>query len=308
MQMLQMLQTDKGYTLITGGSGFVGRHLSKVLRTPHLLVLSRKARTDIPCITGDLTAQHTLKQLAKRLANYRITTVIHLAALIPTPANSADAFAHMRSNLEATMHLIHALPKTVKHFIFTSTGDVYGTPRKLPITEDHPTHPITHYAVSKLAAEHFLRVACKERAISLTILRSSQVYGPGEPVVKAIPIFISQFLKGEPPVLYGNPNDVRDYVYVSDLANAIALAAESEKSGTYNISGGKPYRIGNVLAKIKKLTRSPLTPQKAPTRREPFISYYSIRAATRDLGYTPEVSLTEGLRKEIAWFKEAMQK
>ncbi|MBI2549636.1 NAD(P)-dependent oxidoreductase [Candidatus Woesearchaeota archaeon] len=304
-------EKNKGLILITGGTGFIGKHLLNQLAASgrrSICVLTRQHRQQecyegFSCVKGDLTKPETLKSLSK----LNIHTAIHLAALIPNQENRNNAQEHMRQNLEGTINLFLALPPTVKHFIFMSTADVYGTPAKLPVSESHPTKPISYYAVSKLASEHFLRAACPKRNITLTILRLSHVYGPGEPVIKAIPTFISSFLGGKAPTLYSSPKEARDYVYVGDVATAIRLAAESEKGGIYNIASGKPHRIGKVMAEIRAQIKSPINPAITGQgkRQKPLVLYFSISAAKRKLGYEPKTPFAKGISHEIEWFKNA---
>jgi len=279
--------------LITGGSGFIGQHLVSALQQYDFLSLGRTQAN----IIADLTKPEDLQQLRKT----QIKTVIHLASLIPK-SQKYDKEYH-ESNYVGTKNLFHALPSGCSRFVYISTGDVYGEPVKVPISEEHQTKPLTDYASSKLESEDFLKTACRQAGISLAILRLSHIYGPGEPVVKAIPTFITTLLNNKQPVL-DSPLSARDYLYVTDVVDAILLAAASEKEGVYNIASGKPITIKEVLEKITSHLKSTIQP-KISSSKPPKIIYYSINAAQEQLRFKPKVELTEGLKNEIEWFKQA---
>ncbi|MBI2144030.1 NAD(P)-dependent oxidoreductase [Candidatus Woesearchaeota archaeon] len=307
-----MLQQNENIILLTGGSGFIGKHvLAELMNTGHrnVYALTRNCHKankseGFQRAEGDITKPETLKGLA----GLNITTAIHLAALMPNAENKNNITEHMLHNLEGTINLFNALPNTIRQFIFISTVDVYGKPARLPVKEDHPPNPESYYAISKLASEQYLKIACRERGTILTILRLSHVYGPGEPAIKAIPTFITSFLKGNAPVLYSSPNEARDYVYVDDTASAIRLAAETGKGGTYNIATGKPQKIWAVLEQIRKILKSQIEPriEKSGSRskkQKPLTLCFDITAAGKGLGYRPKTPFKEGLTRETEWFK-----
>jgi UDP-glucose 4-epimerase len=186
---------------------------------------------------------------------------------------------------------------------FISSFEVYGNPATLPIVESLPKIPINVYGVGKLHAENCLRVFCAELGIPLNILRLTHLYGPGERHNKAIPNFIKNCLEGRPHQLCGGGVDVREPVHVRDVAYAAWLTLGRKRNGIFNIAGGRSVTIRQILDAVQRLTEVTQPVQDRPADRPPLDVRFDLTHAREELGFEPQISLEEGLRDEIAWFR-----
>lgn len=295
--------------LVTGGTGFIGGPLLKLLSSApdtEAVVLARRVRKDhgnIRYIEVDLADIGSVEAFASTAGSFDV--LVHLMALIPTVASADPGVReYVRQNIGATVNLAACLGGRVKSVVYGSTLDVYGTVKTLPVTEAHQTEPLTYYGATKLAAEKLLAVLCRERDIPLSILRFSQVYGPGEPVIKAIPAFISAVVDGRPPVVYGDGSDLRDYVYVDDAAAAVMCAIRSDSAGgVFNISGGRPVSLLEVLETVIEAGKSSLRPVFDERRKDRIDMHFDISCAKDVLGWAPSISLCEGITREVRYFE-----
>lgn len=293
--------------LVTGASGFVGGHLLATLAAdpggPPVIALGRRRPARLGAATfveADLTDAGALAAARPRLR--AVSTVIHLAAAVPTVADdSDDADALHAANVVATANLLAVVPDGA-HVVFAGTVDQYGVPASLPITEDHPLAPVTRYGRSKVAAEARLRAGCLARGLPLTVLRLTQLYGPGDPVVKAIPSFIAALRAGRAPVLHGDGGELRDYLYVGDAARAFAQAAAGPAGDyrAFNIASGQPVTIAGVLDLLLQVTGAGVRPERAPRRKPAIDLVLDVGRARTELGFAAEVALADGLRRQWA--------
>jgi UDP-glucose 4-epimerase len=299
--------------LVTGGTGFIGRHVVAALAAAgyKCLVTTRTTvksnHPSIEYMSCNLAAPESISQLRPFID--MADTVIHVAALIPpaTPLHE-EIVSYTISNVLATATLLEAVVKSLDQrktekpsLVFTSTLDVYGIPQRLPVQEEDPTEPHTIYAVTKLSAENLCRMFERACDIPVTILRLSHVYGPGEPVIKAIPQFIAKILQGESPVIYGDGEDARDYVYVSDVAEAVIKAAQRRLSGTFNISGGRGHTIREVAETIIQISGKKLQPIFKERRQAASKIVISNEKAREQLDWLPRTSLPEGLVQQYEY-------
>jgi UDP-glucose 4-epimerase len=177
--------------------------------------------------------------------------------------------------------------------------DVYGRPQYLPIDERHPTEPATYYGATKLAAEKLLTVRCHQTGCGLLILRLTQTYGPGEPPVKIIPQTIARVAGGEPPVLFGDGSDLRDYLHVSDVAEAIVRAFRSRAAGVLNLASGTSRPVGEVVATILRVAGQSIAPTRLPSRKPCNHYTFDISRARQALGAWPLRDFEQGLREQF---------
>lgn len=296
--------------LVTGGTGFIGSKVVKKLKENkniYIIILSRsksgKEHSNIEYVKCDLSNEIDFKKIYTRImdADY----ILHMAAMVPRSSLQQENIEeNIKQNLLTTINLLKYLPKNLEGFIYSSTIDVYGRPLYVPINESHPTNPLTYYGASKLASEKYLNIFLSHRGVPLTILRYSQVYGPGEPKIKAIPVFIDKILKNESPILFGNGSDIRDYVYVDDIANATISALKKNIGGVFNIGSGVGYHIREVLDTIIKISGKNIKPIYKKRIKEAYASIMNITKAKEELGYVPSTTLEQGLRKEYEWMKK----
>jgi len=297
--------SDSIRVLVTGGTGFIGQRLVRALSLGGFETWALcRALDRVPeqwkgleryphLIFCDLTDRGAVEKIKSALNG--ITHVIHGAAIIPgsTPPSRQEDFV---GNLVMTSNLIACLPSSVCSLIFMSTLDVYGDPLYVPVNEGHPLLPKTLYAASKVACEQYLKLILAERTVQLIILRLSQVYGPGEPVIKAISKFIHSVMSGQAPILYGAGMSVRDYVYVDDVVDSILLSLRSLRGGVFNVATGKGVTIRDVAQMVCELSGSQFTPFLKPSDQHETRIVLDITQAREQLGYIPRLTLKEGLR------------
>jgi len=301
---------------VTGGSGFIGYNLIMKLleNNANIILLDRDPsrpqfsnlvkESRIQIIKYDLTKPKP--DLPDRIKD--VDCLVHLAAFVPrsNSPNDDDLEKSIEVNIKGTCNLMSFFSRIDK-IIFASTLEVYGIPKKTPINEEHPTNPLSYYGVSKLAAEKYLLAFSRRSGIRVIALRFSSVYGPGETFNRAIPNFIKSVVKGEPPVIYGDGSDVRDYVYIDDAVNAIISAILRDVEGVYNIASGKGYSIREIAEMIIQISGKNLRPVFKPSEKAPTKFIFDISKAQKELAYHPQTDIRDGLYKEYEWYKEILR-
>lgn len=296
---------------ITGGAGFLGHHLAVYLKEIgyNVLVIDDLSRVNsenleslerrnVPLIKEDILSEN----LPKILKANRPEKVIHTAALTSVEESLEKPDLYNKMNATGTLRMLEASHKAgVKHFIYISSAAVYDEPKYLPIDEEHPLKPKSPYGASKLAGEAYVLYP-RNISLKTTILRLFNIYGQGQnPSYAGV---ITKFLKSinekKPPTIFGDGEQTRDFIHVSDVAKAIEKALESETEGIYNIGDGKPISINNLAETMISIAGLDLKPEHAPPRRgEIKHSYANINKATLKLKWKPETGLEDGLRQLI---------
>ncbi|MDK2814139.1 MAG: UDP-glucose 4-epimerase [Thermoanaerobacter sp.] len=232
--------------------------------------------------------------------------VIHQAAQINVQKSIDNPVFDAKVNILGTVNLLECCRKSgVKKIVYASSAAVYGNPEYLPIDEEHRINPISYYGISKHTAEHYFEVYRQLYGLKYTILRYANVYGirqdpKGEGGV--ISIFIDKMLKRERPIIFGDGNQTRDFVYVKDVAKANLLALEKGDNEVVNISTGKPTSINELVEIMKKIMNTSSEPiYTEPQKGDIVHSYLDNKKALDVLGWRPEYSLEEGLKETIEW-------
>ncbi len=248
--------------LVTGGTGFLGkRFLDSVAdSTDKFLVITRqkalKSSQNCRYLTADLEQAASLESIAPDLQDAEV--LIDLAAMIPSRQNKDSFHAFLEANFNSHIHLLKQCGSKLKKIIYASTIDVYGPMLDHPHNEADATAPSTAYGATKLFMEHYYRLFCNEHNIELTILRFSQIYGPKEPIIKVIPIFIDRIMNNAPLKIVGSGEDLRRYLFIDDAVDAIRIALNSNKTGIYNVAGETPTSMNDLLDVLKKIAPNPL--------------------------------------------------
>jgi UDP-glucose 4-epimerase len=264
--MTRIEHTVPQRVVITGGAGFIGSSVSRVLRQAgfEVVILDRpdrlrRAGTDIAgcdCLPWDFRGE-----MWEDLPVENADVLIHLACTT-LPATSMKSFSYdASSNIVGSLRVFEAaINKGVTKIIFGSSGGtVYGVPQSLPMTELHPTAPISAYGVSKLAIERYLALLGSTRQVKAISLRIGNPYGPLQyrgAGVGAIARYLMAVRDGEKIPVWGDGETVRDYLYIDDLTEAfrIALCTPEVESGEYNIGAGVGYSLNEVIAHIRQVT------------------------------------------------------
>jgi UDP-glucose 4-epimerase len=300
--------------LITGGAGFLGVALANALARQGSVVrvvddvsVGDPSRLDpaVHFTRGDVNDVPKLWSLLQG-----VDCVYHLAARVSVSESVLYPRDYNATNVGGTVALIQAVRDAgVRRLVFASSGAVYGEQPEHPVREDAIPSPSSPYAVSKLAAEHYVNTIGALWGIDTVILRIFNAYGPGQmlrashpPVVPAV---LRQALGGGSIIVHGDGKQMRDFVYVDDVVNALISAATASNVNrlTINIGSGVPTSINDLVATVGRVLGKELTPLRV-TAESGGVSRLcaDLYRASERLGYTPRVSLEEGLRKTIEAF------
>ncbi|MBS7612407.1 SDR family oxidoreductase [Candidatus Bathyarchaeota archaeon] len=296
--------------LITGGAGFIGSHLADALIDmgyevrvfDNLSVGSRKDLEGLDAfIYGDVRDRDAVFEALRG-----VDAVVHLASLTSVEESVRKPLEYHEVNVTGTLNVLDACVKAgVEKFVFSSSASVYGEPSELPVREDSPTNPLSPYAASKLAAEHYVNVYHRVYGLNTVVFRLFNVYGCGQPLNEysgVIARFLSRVRRGEPPIIYGDGLQTRDFIYIDDVVDAFILALNADVSAeTFNIAYGKPTTINELANVMLKLSgMETLKPIYMEARKGDIVhSYADISKARKMLKFNPKVSLEEGLAKML---------
>ncbi len=302
--------------IVTGGAGFIASHIVDAYiahgHEVHILDdfstgqqrnVAAGARLHTVDI-GDPEAAHVIRDIKPDILN-------HHAAQMDVRHSVADPAFDARVNIIGFIHLLEAAKAAgVKKVIFSSSGGaVYGDREPIPASEEHATLPLSPYGVSKLTGELYLAYYHMGFGLPYIALRYANVYGPrqsskGEAGVVAI--FLSQLLAGKSPIINGDGKQTRDYVFVGDVVRANVAALESSYVGAVNIGTGKETDVVTICRLLQQGLQSKIEavhgPAKAGEQRR---SCLETALAGRVLGWTPEVSLPQGLQRTITHWRES---
>ncbi|MBI4277434.1 MAG: SDR family oxidoreductase [Armatimonadetes bacterium] len=300
--------------LVTGGAGFIGSHVVEAyLATGHAVAvvdtLATGRRENLP--PGVRLHQVDLRDEALDgvFAEERPEVVNHHAAQASVAVSLRDPRGDAAVNVIGGLCLLELCVRHgVRRVIYASTGGaIYGDAASLPTDERHPAAPSSPYGVAKYALEQYLHAFRVMHGLPSVTLRYANVYGPrqdphGEAGV--IALFIHAMLRGEQPTVFGDGAQTRDFVGVEDVARANVLALQSDAAGVFNIGTGVETSVNDLFARLAALTGSPGRPARAPARPgEVYRSVLDVRLAAERLGWTPQVSLQEGLHRTVDWFR-----
>jgi UDP-glucose 4-epimerase len=303
-------------TLVTGGAGFIGSHLTdKLIEEGHQVAviddLSTGRKENLNPRAHFYEMDITDSGISSVFEKENPEIVFHLAAQINVRQSVENPIEDAKINILGSLNLINSFLK-IKHpnsrFIFTSTGGaIYGDTEFIPTKETHPAQPESPYGIAKLSVEHYLHFYNRVKYLNYTCLRLANVYGPrqnaqGEAGVVAI--FTNQMLSGQQPVINGDGNQTRDFVFVDDVVSAGLLAMQQGENAVYNIGTGKETNINELFGKIKELTGADVKEKHGEAKpEEQMKSCLDYSLAKDKLGWQPGDDLDSGLEKTINWFK-----
>lgn len=298
---------------ITGGAGFIGSHIAdELIKAHHEVIiidnLTHGRVENIPEGAAFYEVDIRDKQIEEIFKKERPEVLIHEAAQIKVPNSVKDPIYDAEVNIIGSINLLQACVKAgVKKVIYPASAAIFGEPKYLPIDEEHPLNMISGYGVSKHTVEHYLAVYKALYNLDYVALRYSNVYGPrqdstGEGGVVAI--FSEQLLRGEIPTIFGDGKQIRDFVYVKDVAAANIAAINSNACGIYNVCTGEQVSVLDLLSTFNSLMNCDIKPNFAPPREGDILkSYMTYEKIKKELNWTPKFSLEQGLRETIAYYK-----
>lgn len=305
--------------LVTGGAGFIGSNLvAELLRRGWWVRVlddfSTGKREHLAGLTGPALESHQgdiRKPEDCERACQGVDFVFHQAAVRSVPRSVDDPTATNDVNVRGTLNMLQAARKAgVRRFIYASSSSVYGDSAQHPQVEDQAPQPISPYAVSKLAGEHYCRSFAKTFGLETISLRYFNVFGPHQDSESkysaVIPAFLSQAGRGEPLEIHWDGQQSRDFTFVDDVVQANLLAAEAPSvSGlVFNIANGRSWSVLQVAAAIVSIIGR--DPGRRFTDRRPGDvrqTHANIERARHLLGYEPRVSFEPGLRRTVDYFR-----
>lgn len=302
--------------VITGGAGFIGSHLAEELLNQgyYVIILDDLSTGKLENINGLLTKNNAeftrgsvtdLPLLQKLFQD--VEHVFHQAAIATVPGSIEDPLTSNEVNAVGTLKvLLAARDNGVKKVIYASSCSVYGNASTLPQKEDIPPNPLSPYALTKLVGEYYCDIFRQMYGLSTVCLRCFNVYGARQDFnsqyAAVIPSFIERVSQDQPPIIFGDGNQSRDFIFVKDVVRANILAAQNNAEGTYNIGSGKSITINELAQTILKLTDRNLPPvYEKPRPGEVRHSLADITKA-KSFGYEPSWTFEEGLIETIEYF------
>lgn len=303
--------------LIIGGNGFIGSHLKDTLLAGgHFVrVLDtneerfRPRLENIESLIGAMSDKILLKKALKD-----IDVVYHLAGNIVPSSSNNDTTDEMCESLSATLSLLNTMrPLNVTRIVFMSSGGtIYGKSMQSPITEDHVTNPISCYGILKLTTEKYLLMYKERHGIDPVILRAANAYGPRQGkhgIQGVVGTYLHSILKNLPLKVFGDGNVVRDFIYVTDMAELCVQAGLSDKGGIYNLSSGTGLSVNQVIQTLQEITgyKPDVIHQETRDFDVPEI-ILSNAQAKKTLNWAPKVTFPEGVRSTWEWVKSEHKK
>lgn len=311
-------QSANGTVLVTGGAGFIGTHLVDALidRGEKVTVIDNLSNSSLNYLHPDATfinqdiSDPSVTQIVN---NLNPKAVYHLAAQASVAVSARDPLTDVSTNVTGTVNLLEGirdLPDRPRFIFFSTGGAVYGNldPSSLPASETLEAKPLSPYAVSKLAIENYLRAYGSLYNLNYTIVRPANVYGPrqnpdGEAGV--IAIFTQAMLDGRQVTIFGDGNDERDYVYISDFVEGVLALAASDLPGPYNIGTGYGVSVNEIHHVLSEFIGEVSPPQHGPPRPGDIAKIWlDVTSAKRDLGWQANTSFQDGISKTVEWFRQ----
>lgn len=303
--------------LVTGGAGFICSHLVDRLlekdyyvkiidnfspyyspQLKHQNISLNKDNTNFELTKGDIRDKTIMKKvLEDTQIIYHLASQPGIKTSVDNPLKTNDI------NVNGTLNILNQMRNSdIKKIIFQSSSSVYGKTKSLPFNETEPKEPVSPYAVSKLACEHYVRVFSELYGFKMTIIRPFTVYGPRMRPDLAISIFTKKALKNEPITIFGDGTQTRDFTHVDDIVNANIKSLTSGDNESFDIGTGRAHSVNELVRNIIKITNSKSkithTNERLGDTQNTLADTSKARAV---LGWRPKVSLAEGLKNYIQW-------
>jgi UDP-glucose 4-epimerase len=302
--------------VIFGGGGFIGSAVTDRLLLDGALVRiferprvrpyrNFKADERVEWITGDFLSTYDVSN-----AINGVDVVLHMVSTTLPKNSNDDPIYDVQTNVVGTLQVLNAMvAHNVRKIVFISSGGtVYGSPKYLPIDEAHPTDPLVSYGVTKLIIEKYLHLYEYMHGLKAIILRVANVYGERQRIETAqgaVGVFLHHSLSGKPIEIWGDGSVIRDYIHISDVAEACVQAiAYSGSKSVFNISSGSGTSLNELIVIIEETLNKSIERYYFPAR--PFdvpVNVLSNDLARAELHWSPSISLREGIKRTAVWMK-----
>ncbi len=305
--------------LITGGLGFIGSHITnKLIDNNNILIIDNLSTGNINNLYNpnheNLTIiNKDLNSLDLNINLKDIDYVFHLAAMVSVPLSVENPLMCNLENVTTTVNLLNACVKNdVEKIVFSSSSAVYGENMNMPLSENEFPMPTSPYAASKASCEMYLKSFYESYGLNYVALRYFNVFGPKQdknsPYAAVIPNFISAILENKQPIIYGDGEQTRDFVYVKDVANANIEACKSDFNGVVNVASGKRITINRLFQIVKETLESDVNVKYLPKRQG------DIKHSQADISKLSEINLKidtanfeNQLSETVKWFKDELE-
>jgi UDP-glucose 4-epimerase len=301
-------QHQPAAVLVTGGAGFIGRHLVErlVARGDTVTVVDLHPGSDLAGVErhlGDCTLAADL------LARGSFDLLFHLGAPAYVPPSVDDPIADLRANVEQTLYLLQALRAHARpaRMIHVSSAAIYGQPPVDALREDMPPAPVSPYGIDKFAAEEHVRVAAALHGLEAAILRYFPVYGPGQRKQVVYDLIMKMLDDPTRIEVFGDGSERRDFIYVDDVVEATLLVAEKApaRGEAYNVGTGTEITIADVVAEVgRALGLDPRIDWTGDVRPGDSTAMVADISRISALGFAPSVSFPDGVKNTAAWVQE----
>lgn len=300
--------------LVTGGAGFIGSHVAEAyLAAGHEVAvidnLATGSRSNVPGGARLHEVDIHSREVEGIFADFQPEIVNHLAAQASVKVSTTDPVFDLEVNGGGTARIaLLAAAHGARKLIYSSTGGaLYGDPLHLPVDESHPIQATSPYGVSKRVGELYVEFVARTTGLDYTILRYANAYGPrqdpyGEAGVVAI--FTGRMLRGEPCTIDGDGEQQKDYLYVADIARANVLALDAGSGQSLNIGTGRGTSVNEIFRALQAATGSDVPPAFGPPRPGDVRNIWLDSSRAKEaLSWEPQVSLDDGIRETIDWFR-----
>jgi UDP-glucose 4-epimerase len=300
--------------LVTGGAGFIGSSIADAyINAGHSVIIIDNMSTGVRDFINKKAVFYEMDirspEISEVFKKHSIEIVNHHAAQIDLRKSVENPFLDIETNVIGSVNLIeNALRNGVKKVIFASTGGaIYGEHDYFPADEEHPARPYAPYGINKLTIEKYLFYYNHVFGLDYVVFRYANIYGPrqnphGECGV--IAIFTEKILKKVEPLINGDGEQTRDYVYIDDVVNANVLALQTLKPSLYNIGTSVETSVNYIFRKLNEYAGTNFSEKHGPPKKgEQLRSVLSYKKIEQELGWKPAVNMEEGLKKTVDYFK-----
>ena len=306
--------------IIFGGGGFIGStiadrlllddHELRIFERPRVAPYRKFAESErVEWIAGDLSSTHDVSDAIRG-----VDVVLHLVSTTLPKNSNDDPIYDVQSNLVATLQMLNAMvAHNVRKIVFISSGGtVYGNPIYLPVDEKHPTDPLVSYGITKLAIEKYLQMYSHLHGIRAITLRVANPYGERQRIETAqgaVGVFLHHAIKGLPIEIWGDGSVTRDYIHVSDVAEAFVRAVKySGAKSCFNISSGVGTSLNELIGMLEDVLGKSIEIRYLPSR--PFdvpVSVLNNDLARNELEWAPSISMRGGIARVAEWMNRELK-